>query len=140
VSDPVPPRRRRVLAGTAAFVALGAYGGAAGLAFGFLDMGDRLNGRLPFGSPVLGGIALLLVVALPFTDVARRAGTADPRTDLSAFVAGGLMVGWIAVEVAFIREFSALQVVYGGFGVAFMVVGRHSIDGLTLRHRSPQHL
>ena len=140
MSDPSPPDRRRLLAGTAAFVAIGAYAGAAGLAVGFLDMGDRLNGRLPMQSPVLGGIALLVIVAVPFTELARRAWTGDPQTELSALVAGGLMVGWIAVEVAFIREFSVLQVVYGAFGLAFMIIGRHSIGRVTLRHRSPQHL
>jgi hypothetical protein len=36
---------------------------------------------------------------------------------------GILLVGWIAVEVAVIRQFSALQVIYGLAGAGLIAVG-----------------
>jgi hypothetical protein len=57
--------RRWWLATYAALLALGAWAGAAGLTAGFLPLPEKLEDRLPFGSPVLGGLALTLLVAVP---------------------------------------------------------------------------
>ena len=118
--------RRTGLSLYAAFVALSAYGGTIGLATGALDMGHALNQRLPLHSPVLGGIALAVLVGVPATTVAVLARRADARTDLAAVVAGVLLVGWILVELAFIREISFLQFFYAGAGALFVALGlRH---------------
>ena len=92
-------RPQRGLAAFAAVIALSAYGGAVGLVAGFIGLDAPLNRRLPFESPVLGGIALALIVALPMTVLAIRARAADPRTAATAVAAGGLLVAWILVEL-----------------------------------------
>ena len=38
--------------------------------------------------------------------------------------AGVLLIGWIAVELAFIREFAFLQVVYVVVGMVYVALGR----------------
>ena len=115
--------RRRVLAVAAGLTALVAAGGATGLVGGFIDIGDRLQSRLPFASPVFGGVALALIVALPFAILAGRAWSGRPGTGAAAVFAGALLVGWIVVEVAFLRELSFLHPLCVVVGGAFVVVG-----------------
>ena len=105
-------------------VALSAYGGSVGFWTGTLDMGHKLNQRLPLHSPVLAGLALTLIVGVPSTVVAVWLGRRDPRTAAALTVAGALLVGWIVVELAFIREFAFLQVFYVGVGITYVVLGR----------------
>jgi len=119
--------RRTGLAVFAGLVAVSAYGGALGLILGFLDLGARINARLPFGSPVLGGLALALIVAVPSTVLAWWAWRGDPRTDLAAVVTGVLVIGWIVVELAFIRELSFFHPTYVAVGAALVWVGRRAL-------------
>jgi len=116
---------RRRLAIGAFTTAAGAWGGAVALASGALDMGHDLNDRLPFASPVLGAIALTAIVAVPFSVLGVLAWHADRRVGLVAALDGALLMGWILVELAFIREISFLQPIYFGVGIAFLLVGRH---------------
>ena len=116
--------RRAGLACYAAFVALSAYGGAVGLATGTLDLGTKLNHRLPLHSPVVGAIALTLIVGVPATALARYAARGDGRVDETARFLGIMLIGWIGVELAFIRELSWLQPFYAGVGATFLVIGR----------------
>lgn len=117
-------RRRPGLAVVAGLNAMSAWAGAAGLALGWLDVGDGLNQRLPLDSPVLAGAALAVIVAAPFSVLARCAWHGDPRTAPVAVLAGGLLVGWIAVQVVFLREFSWFQPTYAAIGAAFIAAGR----------------
>ncbi|HAN34852.1 MAG TPA: hypothetical protein DCQ52_05210, partial [Acidimicrobiaceae bacterium] len=112
-----------MLAVAAGLTALVAAGGATGLVGGFIDIGDRLQSRLPFASPVFGGVALALIVALPFAILAGRAWSGRPGTGAAAVFAGALLVGWIVVEVAFLRELSFLHPLCVVVGGAFVVVG-----------------
>ena len=118
-----PPRRHRLVASAACFVAVGAYLGVVGLASGWLSLGDRLNERLPFGSPVLGGLALLVLIAVPYTVLMRRAWSGDGSTGATAIVVGVTTVGWIAVQLAFIREVSFFHPMYAAIGIGFVVAG-----------------
>jgi predicted CoA-binding protein len=120
----VEPRRHRLLAAAAAFVAVGAYGGVVGLMTGGLSLGARLNARLPIGSPVLGGFALLVWIAVPYTVLMVRAWRGARSTGATAEVVGAATVAWIVVQLAFIREVSFFHPLYGAIGVAFMVAGR----------------
>ena len=117
-------RRRPGLAVYASLVALSAYAGAVGLATGALDLGNRLNERLPFHSPAFGAIALGVLVGMPATAVARQAARGDERVGATAVLVGITLVGWIFVELVFIRELSALQPFYVGVGISFIVIGR----------------
>lgn len=108
--------RRPGLAALAGVVAASAYYGGVGLITGYLTLGDVVTARLPFASPVLGGLALLAVVAVPATDVAWLAARGDHGTGGAAMLAGILLLGWIVVELAFIRQVSF-------FHPTFLVVG-----------------
>jgi hypothetical protein len=117
------PTRRHGLGAFLGFVSLSAYGGVAGLLSGAIDMGPEITSRFPFASPVLAGIALLAVVALPTTVAGVAAWRGSPRTGDLTTIAGVLLVGWIVVQVLVIREFSWFQPVYASIGVVLLVLG-----------------
>jgi hypothetical protein len=56
---------RVAMAAYAGFIALSAYAGSIGMISGLLPVRAPLVERLPFHSPVFGGIALVLIVGLP---------------------------------------------------------------------------
>lgn len=120
------PNRHLALAVFAGINALAAWFGAMGLISGFLALPPELADRLPFGSPVLGGLALAAIVAVPLTLLAWCAATGDGRTAQVAELTGGLLVAWILVQVVILRSFSAFQPVYVVFGVV-LVVWAHRI-------------
>jgi hypothetical protein len=128
-------RRRPDLVLYAAFVAASAWGGVVGLATGALDMGHDLNHRLPFHSPVFGAFALAVIVGIPATALSLQAARGDRRTGATASFAGVMLIAWIAIELAFIRQFSWLQPFYAGVGVTFVVIGRRV--GAQLRSSAP---
>ena len=123
------PRRRFGVAGYAAFVSASAYFGAIGLATGLLPIDATMSANLPFHSPVFGAIALALIVGVPTSLLAWLAGQGHPRTADAATIAGLLLVGWIVVEVAIIREFSVLQVVFAGAGAGLIALGSRRDGG-----------
>ncbi len=101
-----------------AFLAVGAYAGAAGLVLAGPEIvGDAVVADLPFASPVFAGIALAIVNGLLPTAVF----IAELRGARSA-VAGHLLVGaalvaWIVVQVAFLGwPPHWLQITYFVFG------------------------
>jgi hypothetical protein len=124
MADRLSTERRTGLAVYASLVALSAYGGVVGLATGALDLGPTLNRRLPFHSPVFGALALLVIVAVPAAALAWDAARGDERVGVTASFAGIMLIAWIAVEVAFVREFSWLQPSYVAVGITFVVIGR----------------
>lgn len=113
-----------VLAG---FVALSGYGGAAGLISGWLPLTASIIRNVPFDSPVFAGLALACVVAVPATAVTVLTWRRSPRSGDAATLAGLLLVGWIVVETAVIRQFSALQVVYGLAGLGLVAGGSRAM-------------
>jgi hypothetical protein len=64
----------------------GAAGGALGLAFGFLELDAVSASRLPWGSTVLAGIALGLLVGVPNAVLAVVAARRGAGTGLSRSV------------------------------------------------------
>jgi hypothetical protein len=112
------------LAVTAAGMAVAAWAGAIGLATGLLDLIAPIEHRLPFSSPVFGGVALALIVAVPCTATAWFAWRGDERAARVGEVAGWLLIAWIAVEVAFIRSFSVLQPICTGVGMLIVALGK----------------
>jgi hypothetical protein len=117
------------MAACAAFLAASAYFGAIGMVSGLLAVPDSLADRLPFGSPVVGGIALALVVAVPCAALAVLAWRRHPRTFDVATLVGLALAGWIVIEVAIVRQFSVLQVVFGAAGLGLVVVGSRRVLG-----------
>lgn len=113
------------LAIVAGINAAAAWFGAAGLTTGFLGLGAAIEARLPFASPLLGGLALAALVAVPLTLLAAAAWIGDPRTPEATVAAGVVLVGWIVVQVLFLRSFSAFQPTYALLGLALIAWGRH---------------
>ena len=116
--------RHRTLGVAASLVAISAFGGTLGLASGSLTLGEKVAARLPFHSPVFGGIALAMIVGVPYTVLSLWAWRGDQRSARTAVLAGVALLGWLVVELAFIREFSYFHVIYGVIGLAFAISGR----------------
>lgn len=121
-TGPRPPRHPLIVA-FALFNTVTAAFGAIGLSTGWLSLGATVTDRLPWNSTLVAGIALGMVVALPNAALAvaalRRSALCGPLSML----AGVLVVGWIVVEVAFIREFSFFQPLYAAVGIAQVWMG-----------------
>jgi hypothetical protein len=111
------------------FVAASAWIGVVGLIFGLLPVSRPLAARLPLHSPVLGGIALTCVVAIPATVVTLLAARGHRRTADALTLVGLLLVGWIVVEAAVVREFSPLQPVYLLAGMGLILLGDRLVLG-----------
>ncbi|GAB4585640.1 hypothetical protein [Nocardia sp. IFM 10818] len=115
--------RESVLVLLSGFVAIWALAGALGLVTGVIDLGPTISDRLPFDSPVFGGIALAVVVGLPMTLTAVFAARADARTPELAMLSGGMLICWIIVQVYTIRVFVWLQPVCVALGLAVLALG-----------------
>ena len=116
--------RRPGLTWYSSLIAFSAYAGAVGLASGAMDTRGTINARLPFQSPVFAAVALAVIVGIPNTALASYAWHGDRRVRPAAAAAGALLIGWIAVEVAIIRELSWLQPFYVGVGVSLITISR----------------
>lgn len=107
-------------------VAVTAYGGAIGLISGGLSLGPGLDSRLPFGSLLVAGLALLGFVAFPMSAATVAALRPRPTTPARVLLAGIMLVVWIAVELVFLRAYAWLQPLYlligaGVVGLAWML-------------------
>ena len=107
----------------AGLIAASAYLGAAAMISGQLRLEPVMVSRIPLHSPVFAGLALACVVALPNTAVAVFAWRGHPRSADAATLAGLLLVGWIAVELAVVREASFLQGAYALAGIGLIILG-----------------
>jgi hypothetical protein len=121
-------RHRTVVGAVAAFNALSAGFGGYGLATGWLELDTTAASRLPWDSTVVGGLALAAVVAVPNAAVAVAALRRDPRYGRASIASGALLVGWIAVELAFIRELSFFHPLYAGIGLVQMWLGARQVS------------
>lgn len=116
-------RSHPLVASVAAINAVTAGFGAVGLMSGWLTLGATVTGRLPWGSSVLGGIALAVVVAVPNALLAAAAIRHDPRCGPLTVAVGILLICWIAGQVVVIREFSFFQPLYGTIGLLMVTIG-----------------
>ena len=108
--------------------AVAALGGAVGLVTGTLSL-EELTARLPFGSTLLAGTALGLLVAVPQGLLTIVAARRPADSAVGSMVVGAAMVGWILLETAFLRVVSGLQVGYAIVGLLQVALG------LALAHR-----
>jgi hypothetical protein len=93
------------------------------MASGLLPVEPSLAGRLPLHSTVFAGVALAVVVGAPMTLVAVLGWRRHARTGEAGALAGLLLIGWIAVEVAVVREFSPLQPICAAAGLGLILLG-----------------
>jgi hypothetical protein len=114
------PRQISVVCG---LMCAAAVGGVVGLAGGGIDFGPEITARIPAASPVLGAVALGVAVTLPMGAAAVAGWRRSPRTADLAILAGAALIGWIVVEIAFIRSFSWLQPACALYGAAVLGLG-----------------
>ena len=109
------------------------------LILGYMSMGPELTAQLPWGSEVVGGVALLLCVAVPNAALGVLALRNDDRVAAAAVVVGLVLVGWILVELAFIRELSFFHPLYVGIGLVLILLGRRlqRIEGAATGNTAP---
>ncbi len=94
----------------------GVYGGVGLMRDGMGMPADWVE-RLPFGSWVLAGIALLIGVALPQFAACWLALSRNRRAALGAALAGTVLVAWIVVQVLLLRRYFFLQPVIAVLGL-----------------------
>ncbi len=121
----------RAIAVIAGLNTVTALAGAVGLAWGFLDLDVVSTSRLPWGSTVVAGVALALLVAAPNALLTVLAARRERSTGLVAVLVGTLLVLWILIELAFIRELSFFHPLYIGVGLALVWLGLRSISTWT---------
>jgi len=106
-----------LLAGVFALVTMAAVYGGIGLLRDGMGMPADWAERLPFGSWVLGGLALLITVAVP--QAVGCAAVVRRRPDAAAIgaAAGLALVAWIIVQVLVLQRYFFLQPVIAGLGL-----------------------
>ncbi|MEV6562075.1 hypothetical protein AB0M22_40580 [Nocardia sp. NPDC051756] len=114
--------RQAVLGLIAGVVATWAFAGALGLSTGVIRLGATIDARIPFHSPVFGAVMLAVIVGLPMTIAGALAARNDERTPIAGMTAGTALIGWIAVQVAVIRELSWLQPVCIALGLVVLAL------------------
>lgn len=114
---------RNVLLALAATTAVFALAGAISLATGVLELGTVAENRLPLHSAAIAGLALFAIVAMPMAVTTWFAARRDVRADAAAAVAGGALIGWIVVQILFLRVFSWLQPTMAIVGAAVLTIG-----------------
>ncbi len=136
--SPARLRRYPAIVAVAAFNALTAAFGVWGLASGVLSLGPGVEARLPWHSPVLGAVALGLIVCVPNAVLSVLALRGDRRTGPTAIASGALLMGWILVELAFIRELSFFHPLYGAVGLLLVWLGVRAGPRLRWRADHPR--
>jgi hypothetical protein len=112
----------RVLLGLESFLALASGAGALGLIVGWIDLAATVD-RIPFDSPVVGGVALAVIVTLPSVVAVVAAATHQEWAPLAHLAVGLTLCTWIVVQVLFIGFASVLQPAMFLFGVLLLMLG-----------------
>jgi hypothetical protein len=114
---------RRALLGVEVFSGLNAVAGGVGLIVNGLGIPkDQLAGT-PFDSFLVPGLLLSLVVGGSMLGAARAVWTRHPRAGLVSMGAGGIMLGWIAVESVMIHDGRPLQVTIAALALVTLALG-----------------
>jgi hypothetical protein len=101
---------RRVLAGVEILAGTTALVGGVGLIVNGLGIQRSQLADTPFDSLVLPGLLLSLVVGGSMLVAAAAVWRDHPRAGLASIGAGGIMLGWIAIESLMIHDGRPLQI------------------------------
>lgn len=114
----------RALLWLEALLALGAYGGAAGLLAGGIDLGDA-TASLPFGSTVFAGVALGVVNGLLPTAVLVGTLRHQLWAHMGHWLVGAALTAWIVVQIGFLGwPPHWLQILYLCYGLTILTLAR----------------
>jgi hypothetical protein len=129
VTEPVSRARLPwATAGLELLVAAAACYGAVGLAAGnVIGMPAEWLEGSPFGSWVLPGVLLFVVVALPMGVAAVAELRRAPFAAVASVGAGAAQVAWIAAQLALFGRYNVLQPVMlaCGLGVLLLALAHH---------------
>ena len=92
-----------------AFVAVGAVYGSIMLITNAWRLDQAMLRHLPVDTWLLPGAALAALVALPYVVAAFLVLTRHPMARAVSLLAGGILVGWIVVQLALIQQYFFLQ-------------------------------
>ena len=111
-----------------ALLAVAGVYGAAGLVFSLdgFDMPVAWLSPLPLSSWVLPGLGLLVGVALPLGAAAVAGWRHDPRSDALSRLAVGLLLAWLAVQLAVMGLRAPVQVVTLALALLLLVLTRRA--------------
>lgn len=117
-----PRTRRAILATIAIFVGINAVlaGGMLTLSpsGGWIGLPLSLLEHSPFTSFLVPGLVLALVVGGASLGAGGAQLARRPLAGVVSMVAGGLLTGWLVVQMAMIREVNGLHAVMGALGLA----------------------
>ena len=119
---------RWALVGVELFLAVGAVYGSIGLIAGnAIDIPDDWLTGTPFGSWVLPGIFLLLVVAAPMTVAATGEVRRQRWAYAASVLAGAAQIGWIVAQWVIMQRFFFLQpaMLTAGAVVLLLAIATH---------------
>jgi hypothetical protein len=103
-------------------LAVGAYAGALGLITEGIDIGEAAA-KLPFGSMVFAGIALLVVNGLLPTAVVIGEWLHHPWAGVGHVAVGVALTSWIVVQVGVLGwPPHWLQILYFGWGCTILIL------------------
>ena len=105
-------RQRRLLVGLHVFNGVTAAGGGLALMTGWIPDVDSWTEHNDFTGAYFPGVILVALVGGSALIAAVAVAKAVPGQELASIVAGMVMVAWILGEVASIRGFHWLQVIY----------------------------
>jgi hypothetical protein len=108
---------RRLLLGLHVFNGLTAIGGGLALMTGWIPDVESWTEHTGFPGTYFPGVILFAVVGGSALVAAVAGAKRVPGWELASIVAGTVMVAWILGEVASIRGFHVLQVIYLGTGL-----------------------
>jgi hypothetical protein len=100
---------RMALVGVEAFVAIGAVYGSVMLVTDAWHLDRAMLRHLPIDTWVLPGIALAVLVAVPNLIAGILVAIRHPAARAVSLLAGGVLVGWIVVQIALIQQYFVLQ-------------------------------
>jgi hypothetical protein len=124
VSLSSPPRRVRrrlwtriALVAVEAFVAAGAAYGSIMLITDAWRLDPAMLRHLPVDTWMLPGVALAVLIAVPNVVAAVLVAMGGAWARAVSLLAGGILVGWIVVQIALIQQYFYLQPVMGVCGL-----------------------